>query len=41
MPDLVSRSLFSGDGEPSPADLGNTEVTNFHSDIDKQLRENF
>jgi hypothetical protein len=41
MPDLVSRSLFSGEGEPSPLDLGNTEVTNFHTDVDNQLRENF
>ena len=33
MPDIVSRSLFSGDGEPNPTDLGSAEVTNFHSDI--------
>jgi hypothetical protein len=41
MPDLVSRSLFSSEGEPSPSDLGNTEVTNFHTDVDNRLHENF
>jgi hypothetical protein len=41
MPDLVSRSLFSGEGEPNPTDLGSAEVTNFHTDIDNRLRENF
>ena len=41
MPDLVSRSLFSGDWEPNPTDLGSAEVPNFHSDIDNRLRENF
>jgi hypothetical protein len=41
MPDIISRSLFSGDGEPNPSDLGSAEVGNFHSDIDNRLRDNF
>jgi hypothetical protein len=40
MPDLVSRSLFSGEGEPNPTDLGSAEVTNFHTDIDNRLCDN-
>jgi hypothetical protein len=41
MPDLNSKSLFSGSGEPNPTDLGNAEVANFHNSVDSRLREQF
>jgi hypothetical protein len=41
MPELTSKSLFSGSGEPNPSDLGNAEISNFHSSVDSRLREQF
>ena len=41
MPDLSSKSLFSGSGEPNPTDLGNAEISNFHTSVDGRLREQF
>ncbi len=41
MPDLSSKSLFSGSGEPNPTDLGNAEISNFHTSVDGRLRDQF
>jgi len=39
MPDLVSSTLFKGSNDINPDDLGTTEVTNFNTSVDKQLRD--
>jgi hypothetical protein len=41
MPELTSKSLFSGSGEPNPSDLGNAEISNFHSSVDSRLGDQF
>jgi hypothetical protein len=38
MPDIASRTLFSGGNDISPNDIGNAEVSNFSTDIDARLR---
>jgi hypothetical protein len=39
MPDIASRTLFSGGNDISPNDIGNAEVANFSTDIVARLRE--
>jgi len=39
MPDIASRTLFSGGNDISPNDIGNAEVSNFSTDIDARLRD--
>jgi hypothetical protein len=39
MPDMASRTLFSGGNDISPNDIGNEEVSNFSTDIDDRLRD--
>jgi len=41
MPVLTSKTLFTGENHIDPDDLGRTEVNNFHSNVDAQLREHF
>lgn len=41
MPDIAGKTLFSSGGDISPDDLGNTEVRNFNTSIDTNLRENY
>jgi hypothetical protein len=41
MPDLASKTLFSGGNEIHPTDLGNAEVNNFNTSIDGRLREQY
>jgi len=41
MPVLTSKTLFSGDNHINPDDLGRTEVNNFHTNVDAQLRDNY
>jgi hypothetical protein len=38
MPDISSRTLFSGGDVLHPNDLGNAEVANFGNNIDNRLR---
>jgi hypothetical protein len=39
MPDIASRTLFSGGNDICPNDLGNAEVSNFSTDIDARLHD--
>jgi len=41
MPELASRTLFSGGDVLHPNDLGNAEVANFGNNIDNRLREHY
>jgi len=41
MPDIASRTLFSGGEVLHPNDLGNAEVANFGNNIDNRLREHY
>jgi hypothetical protein len=41
MPDIASKTLFSGGSDIHPNDLGNAEVTNFNTSIDSRLREHY
>jgi hypothetical protein len=41
MPDLASKTLFSGGSAIHPTDLGNSEVTNFNTSVDARLREQY
>jgi hypothetical protein len=41
MPDLSSKTLFSGGNQIHPTDLGNAEVTNFNTSVDNRLREQY
>jgi hypothetical protein len=41
MAELGSRTLFSGEEEIDPNDLGFCEVNNFNTNVDQRLREHF
>jgi hypothetical protein len=41
MPDLTSKTLFSGEANINADDLGLSEVINFNTSVDDRLRENF
>ena len=41
MPDLSSKTLFSGGNQIHPTDLGNAEVINFNTSVDNRLREQY
>jgi hypothetical protein len=41
MPDLTSKTLFSGGNDIHPTDLGNAEVSNFNTSVDGRLRDQY
>jgi hypothetical protein len=41
MPELSTRTLFSGAEDISPTDLGCTEVNNFDTNVDARLKNHF
>ena len=41
MPELSSRTLFSGAEDICPNDLGCTEVNNFNTNVDTRLKNHF